>query len=130
MGASLLAYTTTLRFSRGDVLLRQVSGSARSTCSPRAASRSSFQRGDRSEFTVATIDAGSVFGEISFLDDEPRSSTIRASHDGEMPRLDFGAFEVLSASSPALATAVVLDLGRILAARLRQTNALLAASMG
>ena len=74
---------------------------------------------------MATIDAGSVFGEISFLDGGSRSGTVRAREAGEMLRLDFEAFEVLSARTPALATAVLLDLARIVAVRLRDTTALL-----
>jgi CRP-like cAMP-binding protein len=39
--------------------------------------------------------------------------------DGEVMRLSYEAFESLSARNPALARHILLDLGRILSARLR-----------
>ncbi|MCA1671302.1 MAG: cyclic nucleotide-binding domain-containing protein [Actinobacteria bacterium] len=66
---------------------------------------------------------GSVFGELSFFDGRPRSALVRAVTDGQLLRLSFDAFEVLSAKEPVLARSVLLDLGRILAARLRSTQA-------
>jgi CRP-like cAMP-binding protein len=67
----------------------------------------------------APIDAGTVFGEIAFLDGLPRSSTVRAVEDGEALRLSYAAFEVLAARHPELGRAILLDLGRIVASRLR-----------
>jgi CRP-like cAMP-binding protein len=44
---------------------------------------------------------------------------VEAVSDGEVMRLSYDAFESLSARNPALARHILLDLGRILAARLR-----------
>lgn len=73
-----------------------------------------------------TIGPGSVVGEIAFLDGGPRSATIRAVSDGELLRLSFEAYEVLAARYPELGRAILLDLGRIMASRLRETNEALA----
>jgi CRP/FNR family transcriptional regulator, cyclic AMP receptor protein len=67
-----------------------------------------------------SIDPGSVFGELAFLDGLPRSATVRAVEDGEALRLSFDAFEVLAARHPELGRAILLDLGRIAALRLRR----------
>jgi CRP/FNR family transcriptional regulator, cyclic AMP receptor protein len=69
------------------------------------------------------IDEGSVFGELSFLDGLPRSSTVRAVADGEALRLSYDEFETLAARHPELGRAIALDLGRIVAARLRRIGA-------
>ena len=68
----------------------------------------------------------SVTGEMAFLDGRPRAATIRALTDGDLLRLSFEAFEALSARHPELGRAILLDLGRILAARLRQANEVIA----
>jgi CRP/FNR family transcriptional regulator, cyclic AMP receptor protein len=78
------------------------------------------------EIRFGTIGPGSVTGEIAFLDAGPRSATIRALTDGELLRLSFYAYETLAAHYPDLGRAILLDLGRILAFRLRETNEALA----
>ena len=69
---------------------------------------------------AAPIGAGSVFGELTFLDGLPRSATVRATADGEALRLSFDAFETLAARHPDLGRAILLDLGRIAALRVRR----------
>jgi SulP family sulfate permease len=77
------------------------------------ASRKSRQR------RLSPAPAGSVVGEIGFLDGGPRSAAAIAASDGELLRMTFESFETLSAINPRLGQAMLLDLGRILAARLR-----------
>jgi CRP/FNR family transcriptional regulator, cyclic AMP receptor protein len=60
-----------------------------------------------------------TLGEGAFLDGAPRAVTVEAMSDGEVMRLSFEAFESLSARNPGLARHILLDLGRILSARLR-----------
>ena len=68
------------------------------------------------------VPAGSVIGEIGFFDGKARTATVTAVTDGAMLRLSFEAFQALAAGEPDLAQAMLLDLGRILAIRLRQTD--------
>jgi CRP/FNR family cyclic AMP-dependent transcriptional regulator len=70
----------------------------------------------------APIEAGTVFGEVAFLDGSPRSATVRAVTDGEALRLSFEGFEMLAARHSELGRAILLDLGRIVAARLRRVT--------
>lgn len=72
---------------------------------------------------VTTAEPGAVIGEISFFDSSPRSATVRALTEGEVRVLSFEAFEVFATHEPALARALLLDLGRIIAWRMRRNEA-------
>ena len=63
--------------------------------------------------------AGSVVGELGFLDGRPRSATVVASTDGELLRMSMTSFETMSAANPRLGRMVLFDLSCILAGRLR-----------
>jgi CRP/FNR family transcriptional regulator, cyclic AMP receptor protein len=76
----------------------------------------------RDEAAFKSIEAPAVVGELAFFDGEPRSATLEAVTDIEGARLDAGAFERLWEAEPQLATAMLLDLGRILAGRLRRAS--------
>ena len=84
----------------------------------------------RDEGAFKTIDAPSVLGELAFFDGRPRSATLDAVTDVEVVRLDAGAFARLSAEAPQLAHAMLLDLARILALRLRMASAVIAQLRG
>ena len=77
-----------------------------------------------------TVEPKSVTGEMAFLDGRPRAATIRALSDGDMLRLSFDSYERLAARFPELGRAILLDLGRILAVRLRQANEVIAGRSG
>jgi CRP-like cAMP-binding protein len=72
------------------------------------------------------ITAPSVLGEVAFMDGKPRSTTLIALDECEALRLTVDAFEVLAAHDPGLGRAILFDLGRILALRLRLATELLA----
>jgi CRP/FNR family transcriptional regulator, cyclic AMP receptor protein len=121
----LLGYTEVRRFSAGETIISAgevdralyiVSKGRLETLLP----------GVEGDLHFGTIGPGSVAGEIAFLDGGPRSATIRAVSDGELIRLSFEAYEVLAARYPELGRAILLDLGRIMASRLRETNEALA----
>jgi CRP/FNR family transcriptional regulator, cyclic AMP receptor protein len=80
----------------------------------------------RDEGAFKTIDAPSVLGELAFFDGRPRSATLDAVTDVEVVRLDVAAFERLAAGAPALAQTMLVDLGRILALRLRMASQVIA----
>jgi CRP/FNR family transcriptional regulator, cyclic AMP receptor protein len=80
----------------------------------------------RDEGTFKSIDAPSVLGELAFFDARPRSATLDAITDVEVVRLDEAAFESLLAQAPELANAMLRDLARILALRLRMASEVIA----
>jgi CRP/FNR family transcriptional regulator, cyclic AMP receptor protein len=114
----LLAYTDTRRMRPGDWLIREgeldralyvLSDGRLEAILPGRAGR--------------VIDAPATVGELAFLDGRPRTAGLRALTHGEAQRLSYDAFEALSAREPRLARDLLLDLGRIVAARLRALEA-------
>jgi CRP-like cAMP-binding protein len=105
----LLAHAETRLFRPGDLVLAQ---------------------GERDRALYLLVDgwvrgpAGVVhpittLGEGAFLDGAPRAVSVEAVTDGELLRLSYEGFEALAARNPALGRDILLDLGRILVARLR-----------
>lgn len=120
----LLGFTEMRRFAAGDIVVREgetdralyiVSGGTLELLIPGA--------GRRGLRRLSTFEAGAVIGEMSFFDGQPRSATIRAVTDSDLFRLSYTSFDVMAAREPALARAVLFDLGRILALRVRYSNA-------
>ena len=75
---------------------------------------------------LARIEAGSIFGEIGFLDGGARTATVRAATDGTMMRVTHSGYAILQSWQPQLAQRIAMDLGRICATRLRRLLRLLA----
>lgn len=73
---------------------------------------------------IALLDVGAVVGELVFLDGKPRSADVRAVTEGRMMGLSPDDFKLFSGKRPDLARDFLLDLGRILSLRLRETTAL------
>lgn len=72
--------------------------------------------------SIAQIEEGSVFGEMSFFDQQPRSAAIRAITEGNVLHLTRNGFEQMSAWNPALGRKLLFDLGKIIAHRFRQVR--------
>ncbi len=71
---------------------------------------------------IAKIAAGSVIGEQSFFDGQPRSANVWAVTAGELLCLTLEQFELFSAREPGLARDLLFALGRVLSLRLRNTT--------
>ena len=84
----------------------------------------------RDESAFKTIDAPSVVGELAFFDGRPRSATLDAVTDVEVVRLDEAGFDRLTRDAPELAHAMLRDLARILALRLRLASDVIARLRG
>jgi len=84
----------------------------------------------RGESAFKTIEAPAVVGELAFFDGLPRSATLVAETDVEAVRIDPAALDRLAADEPELARALLLDLARILALRLRMASDLIAELQG
>ena len=68
---------------------------------------------------IATIDEGSVFGEVAFFDKQPRSASVRAITEGRVLRISHKSFDKISAWNPRLAQQLLFEVGGILAYRFR-----------
>jgi CRP/FNR family cyclic AMP-dependent transcriptional regulator len=71
---------------------------------------------------LAKIGAGSVIGEQSFFDGQPRSANVWAMADGELLCLTQEKFHQLADTEPKLIRDLLFALGRILSLRLRHTT--------
>ena len=79
-------------------------------------------RGDRlagREHCFDQGNRGSVFGEVAFFDNKPRSASVRAICAGQVLRLSRKSFDKIAAWNPTLAQQFLFDLGSILAYRFR-----------
>jgi CRP/FNR family cyclic AMP-dependent transcriptional regulator len=114
----LLAHTETRRFHAGEVLIAE--GESDRALYLLTDGRLALMGPGRPEGSPArTVEAPATLGEVAFLDGRPRSGALRALTDGEVLRLSFESFEALAGWDPRLGRDVLLDLGRIVCARLR-----------
>ena len=73
---------------------------------------------DRSDTVLGSLGAGDVFGETSFLDGSPHSSTVRATSHGVMLVIPREALLSRLEERPDLVAKLMLGIGRLLARRL------------
>ncbi|MBM3879270.1 MAG: cyclic nucleotide-binding domain-containing protein [Verrucomicrobia bacterium] len=74
---------------------------------------------DGKETTLATMGVGEFFGEISLLDQGPRSADIVANTDTVLLKLSAAAFNRIVREAPALATPFLLGIARYVVTRMR-----------
>ncbi len=99
----------------GDELFLVLSGSMAVTVKPE----------DGGEITLSEISAGGFLGEMSIIEQAPRSATCRALRDCELLTLSASDFLDLIRSRPRAAAAMLRRMAAITAARLDSTGALL-----
>jgi CRP/FNR family transcriptional regulator, cyclic AMP receptor protein len=72
---------------------------------------------------LTRVGAGSVLGEQSFFDGNPRSASVWAVVESEVAAMTPQRYAAFTAARPELARELLFALGRILAVRLRRTTA-------
>jgi len=72
---------------------------------------------------LTRVGAGSVLGEQSFFDGDPRSASVWAVVESEVAAMTPERYAGFAAARPSLARELLFALGRILAVRLRRTTA-------
>ncbi len=72
--------------------------------------------------TVATLEQGSVFGEMGLLNDRPRNATVRAQGDSQMFYLDRPDFDGLLWTNRLCAYKIVYKIALTLVDRLDKAN--------
>jgi hypothetical protein len=74
---------------------------------------------DDRETTLTTMGVGEFFGEISLLDQGPRSASVTANTDSVLLRIPATSFDRLVREAPALATLFIFSLSRSIVGRMR-----------
>ena len=77
---------------------------------------------DRLESIVVTLKAGTHFGEMSLVDEEPRSASARARDEVELLILSKTNFDSLVESRADIGNKILRSIARLLSKRLRQTT--------
>lgn len=122
--ATLLEFTRALRFGAGRNILEAGSG-GRSLYLLLEGSLEVLAPPGRfgRQRRIGRLEAGSLVGEVSFFDGAPRSVGVRALTPVVLAEMTLQDFERLADHHPRLARSLLLDLGRILAGRLRKAEA-------
>jgi CRP-like cAMP-binding protein len=110
----LLAYAQVSRFRQGDTVIE--AGAADRTLYIVADGVLELDGPDG----AVLVESGAVLGEMPFFDGLPHAVAVRARTDVDLLGLNSDAFDTLAAREPALARMVLMDLGRLLALRLRR----------
>lgn len=74
------------------------------------------------DLTFFVAGSGLIFGEMSFLDRQPRSATVVAGEPSEVFRLTRDDFEDLLAKAPTVAARFMFGVSEILSRRMRGAN--------
>ncbi len=117
--ATLLAFTDTIEFEPGQVLIRQADSDASVFILAEGTLDVVIEDGGKEE-TVATIEPYALVGEQGFIDGGPRTATVVARTPGVAHRLTDSGFEQVRAVHPEVACAFLVDVSRALAKRVRQ----------
>lgn len=117
--ARLFAHVEQRRFRRGELLIRAGEVDRSLLIIGDGTLEVFVPDGDAGTRRSGEVHPGDVIGEVAFFDSSPRSASVRAVTDGEARVLSREAFDVFAAYEPLLARTLLLELGRVLAARLR-----------
>jgi CRP-like cAMP-binding protein len=74
---------------------------------------------------LSVVTAPTLIGELAFIDDQPRSATVRALRQTTGRRIDYDTFQELGVRDPPLAHALTLLIANSLAHRLRRVTLML-----
>lgn len=77
---------------------------------------------DHQQFTIGQAREGTVFGDMSFVDGQPRSGTVTAMTSLETLSLARASFEVLCRTSPSAALKLMRRLAQLISMRLRNAD--------
>jgi CRP/FNR family transcriptional regulator, cyclic AMP receptor protein len=124
VSTELFAGAKLVRFSAGDVLFR--AGAAADGCYriDDGLLKVTMVSGSGAERILAFLGRGDIVGELSIIDGLPRSATVIAVRDAKVRFLGQAEFEAFADKHPEVYKSLV----RLLAQRLRETDAVVAAS--
>ncbi|MBU6259378.1 MAG: cyclic nucleotide-binding domain-containing protein [Burkholderiales bacterium] len=117
---AFVAFAEPLRYPAGAAILRAGEGGRAIYIVKSGHVRGALAQGGAA---TAELGPGAVFGEVAFFDGAPRSASLWAVDAVELLVLPMSAFDKLAAWHPRVARELLLDLGRVLATRLRRAEA-------
>lgn len=114
----IAALSTTKQFEGGDTIVRQFAKDNDLLIILSGKARVNSFSGEM----IAEAGPGGVIGEMSLVDDKPRSATVVSSGQCTALSISNDALWQLMDEEPAIAKVVLLNVGRILTSRLRAAN--------
>ncbi|MBA4292533.1 hypothetical protein C0431_06140 [bacterium] len=105
-------------FSGGDTLVRQFAKDADLMIVLEGTAKIKGFSGEE----IAQAGPGSVIGEMSLIDDKPRSATVTAAGNVKVASIPHNDLWALMNNEPEIAKVILLNISRILTARLRAAN--------
>ena len=119
----VMKFVELLKINTGDVLFRE-GDEGDYVCFILSGSLEVMKMTSWQNFTtvIAQLYEGSCIGEMSLIDHEPRSATIRANEDTRLAILTKKAFEVMVATKPELGVNILKGVAQILSDNLRSTT--------
>jgi len=120
--AELLKTCTVHTFKEGDFVVRENEVSRDVFVILRGGIRieKTLYAGDEKE--IGVLRAGEFFGEMSFLDDSPRSASASCLEETRLLRIDRSSFDKLAVEKPRIAYKIMMKIARTLGERLRASN--------
>jgi CRP-like cAMP-binding protein len=110
-----------VRIKAGDAIVRQDQRGECMFVILEGTAKVSHARDDK-RVDLATLQAGDFFGELALVDEGPRSADVIAVTDCELLRVPQSVVHALAGVFPGAAFKLLLAVGRVLVARLRQGN--------
>ena len=120
--ATIRAHVETRRFGAGEKIIRVGAVDDAFYILTSGTVEIVIEQNDGEPHVLTNIPKGSVFGEIAFFDEQPRSATVLTRVSGSALRVSRKNFEKLSKANPEIANRILFDLSRVLALRLRWTT--------
>jgi anti-anti-sigma factor len=116
------ARLTLRHYQAGEVVIQEGAGGAELFIVVLGSASVYLQRHDGSAVRLVSFSAGTVFGELTLLDREPRSASVVADAELVCYVLADTAFQELKAHRPDIALELVMNLAREMTSRLRRAT--------
>lgn len=116
----LIDFSERCNFDKGDIVVRSGERDDSVYILVEGEVEVVFQRKFLSDKTLAVIPTGSVFGEMAFFDQKPRSATIRAISKGLAVKIKRHDFDKLFEREPDIAQKLLIGFGKVLSLRNRK----------
>jgi CRP-like cAMP-binding protein len=120
---ALFSYARRLEVARGEVLIEKDAAERALYFVAAGLLEVTAVLGSESLGVIAKIHPGSVVGELAFLDGRPRSAKVWAIAASALYRLEFADYTRFADAHPRRTCDLLFGLGRIVALRLRRTQA-------